>query len=144
MHAAAGLALALVIASPAQAAAATGFCDDLRLMIRSLHDTPTFASVTRVRPPPALAQFRLCRANLHDFTAEVSCTLMLDSTAPAVESLAAEAARCLPAARRLDSSEARARGEAWFDFELLIIKIGQDRTASGENQARIIVSIPEG
>lgn len=136
--------LTLAAASPVRAA--PGFCDDLRLMIRSVHDTPTFASVTRTRQAPDLALFRHCRANVEGFTSEVGCTMELGSDAPAVESLAADVARCLPGARRLDYPQARTLREAWLSFELLVIKVGQDRNAAGAigGRARIIVAIPEG
>lgn len=136
------VAVAVVATTPARAAN-EGFCADLRLMIRSVRDSPHFTSVTRASPPPALTRFRRCRANVHDFTDEVSCTMPLASGAPAVEAIAAEIGACLPATRRLEFSEARARGEAWFAFELLVIKIGQEGAASGANgdQARITVSI---
>src|SRR4051812_5435813 len=115
MRIAACLALAFAGAAPAPAAT-VGFCEDLRLVVRSGHDRPSFASVTRVRPSRARSLLRECRPNVHDFTEEVTCILPLASAAPVVEALAVEAAACLPGARRWDSPDARARAEAWLNF----------------------------
>jgi hypothetical protein len=131
---------------PAPASATAGFCEDLRLVIRSVRDTPAFSSVIGFRPVPALVRFRLCSANLHDFTSEATCFWQLPSAAPAVEGLSAEALLCLPGARRRADPVASARGEAVLDFETLVITIGQDPVAAGMpgDGARVTVSIPEG
>jgi hypothetical protein len=138
--------MSLAAALPAPALATAGFCEDLRLMIRSVHDTPTFSSVTRTRPPPDLALFRHCSANQHDFTSEVTCAWQLPSRAPAVEDLAAEATSCLPGARRRNDPNAALRGDALLDFEFLAITIAQTRIASGAtgDSARVTIAILEG
>ena len=110
------LAVAFVAVLPAPASATAGFCADLRLMILSVRDTPTFSSVTRSSPPPDLALFRSCSADRHDFTSAVTCEWHLPSAAPAVADLAAEAIRCLPGARRRNKSlrTSAGRGRAGF------------------------------
>jgi hypothetical protein len=146
MRKTAWLLTALAAALPTPAWATAGFCEDLRLMIRSVRDSPTFSSVTRNRPPPDLALFHHCDANQHDFTSEVICAWQLPSAAPAVEDLTAEALRCLPGARRRNDPNAALRGEALLDFEFLAITIAQSRIASGAtgDGARVTIAILEG
>ena len=139
------IVVVLVGASPAKAVATPGFCDNLRLMTRSVRDTPPFASVTRILPRPELALFRDCYANQVGFINSVSCAWRL-RTAPAIEDLAAEAMRCLPGARRRDESAATTRGEARLSFEMVAITIGRDHSipAMPGEGVRITVEIPEG
>jgi hypothetical protein len=146
MRIAAWLLPAFAALPPAPASATAGLCEDLRLVIGSARDTPTFSSIVGYRPARVLALFRLCRANLQGFTSEATCIWRLPSTTPAVEGLAAEALLCLRGARRLANPAASARGEALLDFESLVITIGQDRIAPGSagDGARVTVSIPEG
>ena len=148
MRVAAWLCVSLAAAFPVPAAAAPGFCEDLRLMIGSVRDTPPFSSVTRILPPPPLALFRDCLANNVGFISEVTCTWHRQPAVPAtsIEDLAAEAVRCLPGARRREDPAATVRGEAVLDFELLAITIGRSPIvpAMPGDGVRVTVSIPEG
>jgi hypothetical protein len=136
--------VAVMLAGASPAEAIPGYCDDLQLVIRSVRDNPAFSSVTRANPRPALALFGDCRAGLvPGFNEEIVCRLPPGPATPSVETLAGEAALCLPTAHRIDYEQARSLGEIWLSFDVLIIKIGQDSDGSG-NRARITVMIPEG
>lgn len=133
------LAIIMLLATlPACAAApppAAPLCPDLRLLLRAMPDRA--AVFAAGRPAPHSALFEQCRWHAVDFTDEVICTWRLPSAAPAVQDLAAEAARCLPAARRPDGPVPP--GEAQLIYELQVITIGQ----SG-NTARLVLAIMEG
>lgn len=134
------LAMTMLLAAlPAPARATPGFCEDLRVLIASLRQPPQAAA-------PRYALFQHCRRNVGGFIDERLCTWRPASPAPVVESLAAEAMRCLPGARRDDDPAGAARGEARLTFELLWIIIGQDGPASGApgGIVRLVVSVPEG
>ena len=133
-----------VITTPAQAV--TGFCQDLRFMVRWTAHDPSQGSGGDLRLPDRPAVFRQCRANIQGFTNERTCIVPLDSGLPTVESLALETTRCLPGAERMDSPGASARGEILLLFRSLAIRIGQEPSPSGTSgrQARIIVAVPEG
>jgi hypothetical protein len=134
------LAMTMLLAAlPAPAQATRGFCEDLRLLIASVRHQRGAAA-------PRYALFRDCRRTVGGFIDESLCTWRPASFAPAVESLAAEAIRCLPGARRDDDPARARRGEARLAFELLWIVIGQEGPAPGApgGTVRLVVSVPEG
>ncbi len=97
------MAIALAVApSPTLAQLAPGFCHDLRLVVASAGQSAPFERVTRHENWRRFRLFEQCRPNRYEPVDRVACSWRLGSTQRIVEAMAAEAARCLPRARRDD------------------------------------------
>lgn len=143
------LVLALM-AAPASAIAqlAPGLCHDLRIAVASAGQREPFSRVTNHENWRRFRLFEQCRPNRVGPVDRVACSWRLASAQPIVETMAAEAARCLPRARRDDAG-----GPGGADFHAarfvlgdLAIYVEQDVSAPGTlaDSAAVVIVIGEG
>ncbi len=123
----------LLAAAPAHAEGLDGFCHDLTLAVASADEREAFASVTFHENWARFRLFELCRPNRLGPVDRVHCSWQLASAAPVLDSLAAEAVRCLPGAVRDDAGAPYGLGEAQARLRLgeLTIYIYQSISAPG-------------
>jgi len=98
------LATAVMLApAPAAAQLQDGLCHDMRRVIASAGERETFGSVTYHETWRHFRLFELCRPNRSGPVDRVACSWRMPSSEPIIDAMAAEAARCLPRARRDDA-----------------------------------------
>jgi len=137
------LAIAVLLAS-APVQAGEPFCADLRFVTASAREAEPFGSVTFHENWRRFALFELCRPNRYAPVDRVACSWRLPSAAPAVETLAAAALRCLPGAVRDDPSGPDP-ASARLRLGNLSIYVEQDVSAPGmlADGAALIVIVDE-
>jgi len=143
-----GFALALLAApSPALAQLGPGLCHDLRMVIVSAGQREPFARVTFHENWDRFRLFEQCRPNRIGPVDRVACSWRLASAQPIVGALAAEAARCLPGARRDDAGGPGGPRfhAARFVLGRLVIYVEQDVAAPDTlgNSASVVIVIDE-
>jgi hypothetical protein len=142
------VALGLLAApTPALAQLAPGLCHDLRMAVGSATQGEPFARITDHENWRRFRLFEQCRPNRVGRVDRVACSWRLSSSERIVEAMAAEAARCLPRARRDDAG---GPGGAQFHaarFELgrLAIYVEQDVAAPNRlgTTAAVVIVIGE-
>jgi hypothetical protein len=131
MRFAIGLAL-LAVAAPAAAQLPPGLCHDLRMVIDSARQREPFARVTHHANWARFRLIAMCRPNRLGPVDRVQCSWRLPSAEPVGEAMAAEAARCLPRARRAGAGAVPlAPGEVRFVLDGMGIYIDQSIAAPG-------------
>ena len=126
-----GLAL-VASAAPASAQLPPGLCHDLRMVIDSARQREPFARVTYHENWRRFRLIALCRPNRLGEVDRVQCSWRLPSAEPVGEAMAAEAARCLPRARRADAGAVPlAPGETRFVLDGMGIYLDQSISAPG-------------
>ena len=142
------LALALLLVpTPALAQLGDGFCHDLRLVLASAGQRAPFARVTNHDYWRRFRLFEQCRPNRYEPVDRVSCSWRLASAQRIVEAMAAEAARCLPRARRDDAGgiTGPSFNEARLELGHLAIYVEQSVAAPNmlADSAAVVIVIDE-
>jgi hypothetical protein len=142
------VALGLLAApTPAAAQLAPGLCHDLRMVVASTTQREPFARVTYHENWRRFRLFEQCRPNRVGPVDRAACSWRLASAQPIVDALAAEAARCLPRARRDDAGGPGGRQfhAARFVLGRLTIYVEQDVAAPDTlgNGAAVLIVIDE-
>ena len=131
MRIAIGLAL-VASAAPASAQLPPGLCHDLRMVIDSARQREPFARVTNHENWRRFRLIALCRPNRLGEVDRVQCSWRLPSAEPVGDAMAAEAARCLPRARRTSAGAVPlAPGEIRFVLDGMGIYLDQSISAPG-------------